>query len=75
MKQTPKEKLNNKARKMIDLIYDEVVEGGEKEITASFFDSKTSTRLNLTVKVQVSRGTECPEIPTSFDDVVPNDSG
>lgn len=67
MKQTPKEKLNNKARKMIDLIYDEVIEGGEKEITSSFLDPKTSTRLNLTVKVKVSRDIYPPEIPDIQD--------
>lgn len=59
MKQSPKEKLNDKARKMIDLIYDEVQEGGEKEISSSFVDPKTSFKCTLTVKVNVA---DCREI-------------
>ena len=67
VKQNPKEKLNNKAAKMIDLALDEVFEGGSKAITASFkdkkFDDKTYT---LTVQVDVTFETE-EEQPSDSD--------
>lgn len=63
MKQTVKEKLNNKARKMIDLIYDEVEEGGEKEIESSFFDHKHQKKCKLTVKISVID----PDTPVDYN--------
>lgn len=66
MKQTPKERLNDKARKMIDLIYDEVFEGGEKEISSSFFDPKTNLKSILSVKITVTS----PEDEIEIDDVL-----
>ena len=55
VKQNPKEKLNNKAAKMIDLALDEVFQGGEKTITASFHDAKDEEKLyTLTIGVKVS---------------------
>lgn len=55
VKQNPKEKLNNKAAKMIDLALDEVFTGGEKSITASFRDSRYSDKkyiLTVTLEVE-----------------------
>lgn len=63
MKQTAKEKLNNKARKMIDLIYDEVEEGGEKEIESSFFDDRHQKKCKLTVKIAVVD----PDTPVAYN--------
>lgn len=55
VRQNPKEKLNNKAAKMIDLALDEVFMGGEKSITASFKDSRNDKKTyNLTVTVGVT---------------------
>ena len=55
VRQNPKEKLNNKAAKMIDLALDEVFMGGEKSITASFKDSRNDKKVyNLTVTVGVT---------------------
>ena len=55
VRQNPKEKLNNKAAKMIDLALDEVFMGGEKSITASFKDSRNDKKVyNLTVTVEVT---------------------
>lgn len=54
VKQNPKEKLNNKAVKMIDLALDEVFMGGEKSITASFRDMRMSKKIyTLTIGVKV----------------------
>lgn len=54
VKQNPKEKLNNKAAKMIDLTLDEVFSGGEKSITASFKDSRYENKIyTLTVGLKV----------------------
>ena len=53
MKQNSKEKLYDKSRKMIDLAYDEVKEGGVKDISASFVDSKTSLKYSLSVTLTV----------------------
>ena len=52
MKQRPKEILKNKADKMIDLIIDEIEEGGEKQIVSAF--KKNSLRYELTVQLRVS---------------------
>lgn len=60
MKETPKEKLYDKARKMIDLIFDEVYEGGEKEITASYVDPKFKKKHTLTVKVKIEDSESAP---------------
>lgn len=55
VKQNPKEKLNNKAAKMIDLALDEVFNGGEKVISASFNDAKDENKkYTLTIGVNVS---------------------
>lgn len=55
VKQNPKEKLNNKSIKIIDLILDEVYDGGEKIITASFRDKKhTDKKYTLTIGLEVS---------------------
>lgn len=54
MRQTVKEKLNDKSRKMIDLIYDEVCEEGEKTLTASFIDKRTNLKYDLEVSLKVS---------------------
>lgn len=51
MKMKPKEILKNKSDKMIDLITDEVEQGGEKEITASF--TKNNLKYTLSVKVKI----------------------
>lgn len=55
VKQNPKEKLNNKAVKMIDLALDEVFMGGEKSISASFRDSRAPKKIyTLTIGVKVA---------------------
>lgn len=59
MKMRPKEILKNKSDKMIDLIADEVEEGGEKEITASF--SKNNLKYTLTVKVKLEDTSKVPQ--------------
>lgn len=67
VKQNPKEKLNNKAAKMIDLALDEVFEGGSKAITASFKDKKFDDKIyTLTVQVDVTFETE-EEQPSDSD--------
>lgn len=48
----PKEILKNKSDKMIDLIVDEVENGGEKEISAAF--TKNNLKYTLTVKLNIS---------------------
>ena len=58
MKPHPKEKLNNKAYKMIDLIIDEISEGGSKTITAGFVDEKEKKQFILTVGLTVSSTTD-----------------
>lgn len=52
MKQTVKERLNDKARKIVDLIYDEVSERGKKSIKTSFVDNKTGIRYTLCVEIE-----------------------
>lgn len=52
MKQTVKERLNDKARKIVDLIYDEVSEMGKKSIKTSFVDNKTGVRYTLCVEIE-----------------------
>ena len=71
MKITTKEKLNDKARKMIDLIYDEVCNGGEESITSSFIGKKTGLKYKLTVGIEVFNPAESlsPEGPT----IIPED--
>ena len=68
MRQTVKEKLNDKARKMIDLVYDEVCDKGEKNIVAAFIDKKTQLKYELTLGLKVSDPEEVvsqdPETPT-----------
>ena len=73
MKITTKEKLNDKARKMIDLIYDEVCNGGQESITSSFIGKKTGLKYKLTVGVEVVNPTEnlSPEGPVV--DNIPTD--
>ena len=74
MKQTVKEKLNDKSRKMIDLIYDEVVDGGEKEFSASFIDYKNSQKCILSVKIQVTDINDIPyELPDTITDFETDD--
>ena len=72
MKITTKEKLNDKARKMIDLIYDEVCNGGQESITSSFIGKKTGLKYKLTVEVVNPSENLSPEGPvvdnTSTDD-------
>ena len=73
MKQSPKEKLNDKARKMIDLIYDEVRYGGERSITSTFTDKKVNSQYTLTVKIGVVDPREIPEdITDLLDDTTEN---
>ena len=55
MKPHPKEKLNNKANKMIDLILDEIVNGGSKTIAAGFTDDKEKKSYVLTVGLTVTK--------------------
>lgn len=67
VKQNPKEKLNNKATKMIDLALDEVYNGGEKTISASFMDSKDETKkYTLTIGVNVSWPEETEPVDDDF---------
>lgn len=74
MRQTVKEKLNDKARKMIDLVYDEVCEKGEKNIAAAFVDKKTQLKYELTLGLKVSDPEEeVVEEPTSQDPETPTD--
>lgn len=54
MRQTVREKLNDKARKMIDLVHDEVCEGGEKTITSSFINQRSRLKYELTVALKVT---------------------
>ena len=54
MRQTVREKLNDKSRKMIDLIYDEVCDEGEKTLDASFVDKKTHLKYDLEISLRVS---------------------
>ena len=54
MRQTVREKLNDKSRKMIDLIHDEVCEGGEKTITSSFINQRSHLKYELTVALKVT---------------------
>ena len=72
MRQTVKEKLNDKARKMIDLVYDEVCEKGEKNIAAAFVDKKTQLKYELTLGLKVSNPKEeVTEEPVSQDPETP----
>ena len=54
MKATPKEILNNKSNKMVDLILDEIRNGGSKTIAAGFTHEKTKKNYVLTVGVTVT---------------------
>lgn len=54
MKATPKEILNNKSNKMVDLILDEIRDGGSKTITAGFTDHKKDKNYILTVGITVA---------------------
>lgn len=67
MRQTVKEKLNDKTRKMIDLIYDEVCEGGEKNIAAAFTDKRTHLKYELQMSLKVAD-------PDKEEEVAPSDS-
>ena len=75
MRQTVKEKLNDKGRKMIDLIYDEVCDKGEKNIVAAFIDKKTQLKYELTLGLKVSdpEEEEVVEEPVSQDPETPTD--
>lgn len=53
MRQGPKEILYDKSRKMIDLIYDEVCDTGEKSLETVFVNQKSHLRYKLTVGVEV----------------------
>lgn len=57
MKASPKEILNNKSNKMVDLILDEIRNGGAKTITAGFTD-KNDKQYILTVGISVSNPDE-----------------
>lgn len=73
VKQNPKEKLNNKAAKMIDLILDEVFTGGEKTITASFKDSRYDNKIyTLTVGLNVEFKEQ--DTTDALNGTVPNDT-
>ena len=52
MKQRPKEILKNKSDKMIDLIFDEISDGGQKQITAAF--TKNNLKYELSVQLKVT---------------------
>lgn len=54
MRASPKEILNNKSNKMVDLILDEIREGGSKTITAGFTDDKKDKNYVLTVGITVT---------------------
>lgn len=54
MKATPKEILNNKSNKMVDLILDEIRNGGSKTIAAGFTHEKTKKNYVLTVGITVT---------------------
>ena len=54
MKATPKEILNNKSNKMVDLILDEIRNGGSKTIAAGFTHEKTKKNYVLTVGITVA---------------------
>lgn len=66
MKPHPKEKLNNKAHKMIDLILDEIENGGSKTIAAGFIDDKEKKSYVLTVGLTVAKTVD-GEAPISQD--------
>lgn len=73
MKITAKEKLNDKARKIIDLVYDEVCNGGESSITSSFVGKNTNLKYELTVDLKVTDAKqkvtpEGPSFSSSEDD-------
>lgn len=70
MKPNPKEKLNNKAHKMIDLILDEIKNGGSKTIAAGFTDENLKKNYVLTVGLTVNSTVEEP--PTTPEDVCKN---
>jgi len=53
MRQSPKEKLYDKAKKMIDLIYDEVCDTGDKTLDTVFVNQKNHLRYKLTIGVEV----------------------
>lgn len=63
MKPHPKEKLNNKANKMIDLILDEIEKGGSKTIAAGFSDEKEKKSFILTVGLTVADIIDAPVTP------------
>ena len=63
MKPNPKEKLNNKAHKMIDLILDEIEKGGSKTIAAGFSDEKEKKSYILTVGLTVADVIDAPVTP------------
>lgn len=54
MRASPKEILNNKSNKMVDLILDEIRDGGSKTIAAGFTHDKTKKNYVLTVGVTVT---------------------
>lgn len=54
MKASPKEILNNKSNKMVDLILDEIRNGGSKTIAAGFTHEKTNKNYVLTVGITVT---------------------
>lgn len=54
MRASPKEKLNNKSNKMVDLILDEIEDGGSKTITAGFTSDKEKKSYILTVGITVA---------------------
>lgn len=63
MRQTTKEKLNDKSRKMIDLMYDEICEGGEKTISISFVDKRKRLKYELTSTLKIGEPVEETETP------------
>lgn len=81
MKISTKERLNDKARKMIDLIYDEVKNTGEKEIITTFIDDKSRLKTTLSVNIKVSNPVDEDEVidedvidfPIDLDDGVDDD--
>lgn len=66
MKMRPKEILKNKSDKMIDLIIDEIEDGGTKEITASFI--KNGLKYSLTVQVKVEDEKPAQSLIEDFTD-------
>lgn len=64
MRMRPKEILKNKSDKMIDLIADEVIIGGDKELTASFMQHNFKYTLSVKIEViDVTKPVETEEDP------------